>query len=450
MREQRIVLEPFGLLDILQCSGRVCGKSHGYMSIKGHIHNNRENEYLEMLLQDTWASVRIYDEDGRSEELFSGIVTEGGIEVENGLKTLEITIKTGSFLMDMKEHTRTFQNNGILYDMVLKTLTNSYFNSGCIMVKGQGQSIGKFLCQYQETDWQFAERLASYCNAVLFPNYIGSGVKFYFGLPYGVNRGVINPTEYSIKSTQSDITYKVVLRELFNIGDSVIFQGKSLYVISRDTNYTKGELYHTYKLTQDGQKTSDRLYNDNLAGVSLKASVTAVSGTDVCVSIEEDENKSASGSRCFPYATVYSSPDGTGWYCMPEKGDEVRVYFPSDKEEEAYVFSSVHMTSQDSTERCNPDYKSFMNKQGKEILFKPDSILVTNNEGMSLELSDEEGISIVSDKKIVLQSDEAIEITSVNERVDIVAPKQIALKQGSTNLVLSDNLTMQGAKVRLD
>lgn len=53
-------------------------------------------------------------------------------------------------------------------------------------------------------------------------------------------------------------------------------------------------------------------------------------------------------------------------------------------------------------------------------------------------------------KKIILQSEEAIEITSVNERVDIVAPQQIALQQGNTQMVLSDNLTMRGAKIRLD
>ena len=63
----------------------------------------------------------------------------------------------------------------------------------------------------------------------------------------------------------------------------------------------------------------------------------------------------------------------------------------------------------------NPDYKSFMNKQGKEVLLKPDSILITNNSGMSIELSDEEGISIISDKKIVFESEEAIELTSVKK-----------------------------------
>ena len=78
---------------------------------------------------------------------------------------------------------------------------------------------------------------------------------------------------------------------------------------------------------------------------------------------------------------------------------EVGVNPLYNNENEAYAFHSVHTKSTDSNERVNPDYKSFMNKQGKEILLKPDSILITNNDGMSVELSDEEGISIISDKK---------------------------------------------------
>ena len=48
------------------------------------------------------------------------------------------------------------------------------------------------------------------------------------------------------------------------------------------------------------------------------------------------------GARWFPYATVYSSGDGTGWYCMPEIGDKIRLYFPTEKEQDAYVISAYH------------------------------------------------------------------------------------------------------------
>lgn len=449
MREQRILLDPFNLLDILECSGRICADCHAYMSIKGHISKEKEEEYVQMLLGETWATVKACDENGGMSVLFSGIVTEGFIEVENNLKVLKVTLSSGSFLMDIKKHIRTFQNKDISYKSVLSVLMQPYANKGCIMEKGKGENIGGFLCQYQETDWQFARRLASRCHTVLYPNYIGNGVKFYFGMPHGRNWGEVNPTEYYLKQTDQ-IVYGIKARDIFDVGDSVLFQRHKLYVVSRYTEWRQGELLHTYELMQSQKEAQEIIYNDDLTGVSLKAAVTKVDGTDVMVSFLDDENKNACGSKSFSYATVYSSPDGTGWYCMPEIDDIVRIYFPSSHEDEAYALHSVHTKSTNSSERVNPDYKSFMNKQGKEILLKPDSILITNNDGMSLELSDDEGIFMTSDKKIVIQSQEAIEITSVKDRVDIVAPRQISLIQGDTQMVLSDKLTMRGAKIRLD
>ena len=449
MREQKIILEPFELLDVLECSGEIKANCHGRMLVKGHINQEKEQEYLQMLLTETWGSVKIRDDKGKEKILFSGIVTEGEIEVENGLKTLTVTMSTGSILMDLQDHLRTFQEKGLLYDAIMDVLMEAYTNSGCIISKGKGKSIEGFLCQYQETDWQFALRLSKRCHTVLYPNYIGVGIKIYFGMPNGKNHGDIHVTEYYQKQAHT-MSYGIKIREILDIGDTVMFCGRKLHVVSRNTKLEYGELYHTYELIQDEIESLITIYNDNLSGVSLNASVVKAEGTNIMVSFKGDENKKACGNKWFPFATVYSSPDGTGWYCMPEIGDNVRIYFPTHNEEDAYAFNAMHMESTDSSERTNPDFKSLMNKQGKEILFKPDSILITNNAGMSLELSDSEGISIISNKKIVLRSEEAIEITSVNERVNIVAPQQIALQQGNTQMVLSDNLTMRGAKIRLD
>ena len=405
MREQRIMVEPFELLDIICCDGKVGGNFHGYMKVRGHIRADKENEYIGLLLKETWATVKACDENGKITVLFSGIITEGGIEVENGLKILECTIKTGSFLMDLDEHTRTFQKKSTSFQKVLDILTSAYVSGGCIMRTGKEKQIQRFLCQYQETDWEFVRRLGSYCNSSLFPNYVGYGVKVYFGLPQGIYQGNVGSNEYEIQQSQEGVIYNVKLREIYNIGDTISFLNKICYIVSRETKLGGGELYHRYGISEKETSNQKPIYNNQLTGVSLLATVTSVDTTSVQVSIKEDENKAASGSKWFPFATVYSSLDGTGWYCMPEKKDQVRVYFPSNREDEAYVLHSMHMKSENPNERVHPEYKSFMNKQGKEILLKPDSILMTNNAGMSLEISDKEGISIVSDKAISIQSE---------------------------------------------
>lgn len=447
MREQRIVLEPFELLEVLECSGMVCANKHGFMTVKGYIESSREEEYLQMLTTPIWASIRVYDENGKGDVLFTGIVTDGSISVENGVKTLEVRMQTGSFLMDLDTHIRAFQDSGCTYNEILSSFEGSYQAYGYIMEAGNGESIKRFLCQYQETDWEFAKFIAELCGTVIYPNYIGSGEKIYFGRPAGVHRGQISLTEFGVRQTGRGIFYEGTLRESYDLGDSVNFNGQTMFVIKRRTEAQKGELYHTYTFgVQDTEEQTD--YQSHLTGVSLEAAVTGVKGTSVTLRIHKDEYRGA--ARWFPYATVYSSPDGTGWYCMPEAGDSARLYFPSQEADEAYVLNSVHLSAGDSGERSNPDHKSIMNKQGKEILLKPDSILITNNNGMSLELSDEDGISIISDKKITFESEDAIEITSVRANIDLVSPKKIALKQGNTSMVLSESMMMQGTKVRLN
>ena len=64
MKEQRIILEPFSLLDVLECRGEIGANCHGYMVIKGHISKESEKEYLQMLLREIWATVKVCDENG--------------------------------------------------------------------------------------------------------------------------------------------------------------------------------------------------------------------------------------------------------------------------------------------------------------------------------------------------------------------------------------------------
>ena len=97
----------------------------------------------------------------------------------------------------------------------------------------------------------------------------------------------------------------------------------------------------------------------------LMKSVLSVSRDKVKVHIKADGSQDVGTAKWFPYSTVYSSPVGTGWYCMPEVNDKVRLYFPNEKEEDAYVISSIHLEGGTATgggeaPRSNPDNKSII------------------------------------------------------------------------------------------
>ena len=107
----------------------------------------------------------------------------------------------------------------------------------------------------------------------------------------------------------------------------------NLYVYSVESNYHGEEMVHTYSLRTEKSYKMQRLYEFRMIGASMEGKVIAVKRDKVQVRIDDDENSTQNISKWFLYSTVYSSPDGTGWYCMPEIGDTVRVFIPSVEEE---------------------------------------------------------------------------------------------------------------------
>ena len=145
---------------------------------------------------------------------------------------------------------------------------------------------------------------------------------------------------------------------------------------------------------------------------------------------------------------------------MPEIGDHMRLYFPNEIEKNAYVISAVHeeipKTTLESYEanqkqppRSNPDNKSIMNKYQKEVELTPTSITLTNHKGMMIRLDDEEGIQIISDKDIKVESTKELSLSSKEESLSIEGKEEIKLVQGSTKMILKDEITVEGAKMKL-
>ena len=166
------------------------------------------------------------------------------------------------------------------------------------------------------------------------------------------------------------------------------------------------------------------------------------------VSIDEDESTKDLEGIWFSFSTVYSSSNGAGWYCMPEKGDKVRLYFPTEKEADAYVCSAVH-EDEGSGIRNNPENKIWRNKYGKEIRLTPDSISITNNRGDYIEISDDEGIKIVSKGNISIRAKDTIEISSEDSNISLTADKRIMLLQEDTQIILKDGIRVSGNGVNI-
>ena len=370
----------------------------------------------------------------------------------------------------------------------LDFIGKDYPNYGVFLTVGEAETVTDLIVQYKETDWAFAKRLVSRLNSFLVPDYVNGSGKYYFGMPKRNDQKSIDSSTYTIYKDVGEyidktgngvnglaendaVYYRVKDREIYDLGDNVSFQGESLMIHSIETYLEGNELVHYYSLKSEAGFQTRELLNERIIGASLEGEIIEVKTDQVKVHVkcddtqekakeqanvkcddtpEEAKAKEKATAKWFSFSTVYSSPDGTGWYFMPEEGDRVRLYFPGTAEQEGYVISATHLVSSDANARANPDNKSLKTKWGKEVLLTPDSIILSTNENrMRIELSDQKGINIISDKEITIVSDKSIAIASLSEEVQVTADKNINMKQGSTQLNLNKDVVFATSQLNV-
>ena len=236
-------------------------------------------------------------------------------------------------------------------------------------------------------------------------------------------------------------------REIYNLFDVIHAMGRDMLVSAISSEYDGQELVHTYTLQFPRGISPLRQHNEPQTGCSLAATVKAVRQDMVQIELHGDAHQDQQILTWFPYSTVYSSPDGTGFYCMPEIGDVVRLHVPERSEQPAYVASAVHL--EHSSARKNPDVKSIMNKHKKEIRFTPDSLVITNNAGMSIEIVDGDGIHIISDKNISIASAQDVTIASDSASVLLAGSAVVSLQQSGAGITLDGDINVSGGELRI-
>lgn len=466
MREYQIELEPFKYKALQNIVIKSTVNNHTEASVTMRIKDEDQEQYIAALAEQTWVKITGAGEQNGGNAirtvLFYGLVTDFTFSHDGYETILELKITSGTVLMDLQPHFRVFQNKDALCADIYGKLTASYEDGMAVCMEGQENRTEGVLIQYQETDWKFIRRLAGRKGLYLVPDVTKKGVKYTIGLPQENQRTIatdkikikLDINEYMEKSKngmsalQSADMMELIVedREIYRIGDSMLYRGKKYYIWQIVTRYDGAECVHTYYFrTKEALKVLPAVHQE-VTGCSFDAVITDVRKDKVQVEIAQDEWRAADGKKWFLYSTVYSSADGTGWYCMPEIGDSVCLYVP-EKEEDSFIISAVHKETDSA--RQNPDYKSLKTKYGKEILFTPDSILVTNNQGMIVEMNDSEGITITSDKDIVIEAEENLTIASTNASLLIAADDIVQVKQGGTTMTLSEDISFTGGEFRI-
>jgi len=231
--------------------------------------------------------------------------------------------------------------------------------------------------------------------------------------------------------------------------NKVNFKDRQLLVYKCETEMVGEVISNNYTLRDESGMKVRKVYNDNAVGVSLQGRILDTQKDKVKVSLEIDGSPTeCDGARWFEFATVFSQPDGTGWYCMPEIGDVVRLYFPDNEEKNAYVINSMHYPSSDPNSRTDPSVKSISTKYGKQLVMSPGSVEIIGNGNLLMRMTDDGGIEVNSDKKIILDAGDDIEING-GGKVTINGDAGINLTQAGANMTIQDDIVMSGGKVNI-
>jgi hypothetical protein len=461
-----IIVEPYKFQKVTKLKIVNELNEHSKLCLSGIISDENADKYVENAEAEETINVSLKDDEGNITVLFNGYVTKIGIKVNNDVRTLEIEALSKTFLMDVKKFSGTYQDENLTYESIFRKRNKGY--SDIIMLDNatDGAKIDGFIVQYKETDWEFLKRLASYFNVALVPECRMTGIKYSIGgadeyeaynideFNYSIEKGL---QEYSKKAANEAyelddlnlVSYEITTNKLMKLYNKVNFKGRRLLVYRNETELESGVITNKYILRDEKGMKVNRVFNNKMVGLSLQGRVLDAKKDKVKVSLEIDGSPTErDGARWFEFATIFSQPNGTGWYCMPEIEDVVRLYFPDSEEKHAYVINSMHYDGIDDSKRSDPSVKSISTKYGKEIVMSPGSVEIIGNGNVLMKMTDDGGIEVNSNKKIILDAKDDIEING-GSNVQIKGHRGIKLTQEGASMLIEDDITMSGGKVNV-
>jgi Uncharacterized protein conserved in bacteria len=417
---------------------------------------------------------------GKGEEmriLFSGIVTNMQISEQGQMKTVQIRAKSQSWLMDRTKYSRSYQNTKMTYRAMAEEVLDYYKDKedkeeqGNLICTGAEQEIKNLYIQYKETDWEFLKRVLSIAGLAITPDSRQDKLKLYVGVPelaeaelsyqvVGIDKDM--GSYYFLKANGRDVRtadftrYQIVSEQLLGMFETVTVQGKKLAVYSSRYVFKNQELLCVYGLQSPKGLKQAAVYPMHLIGMALTGKVVQVSGTKIQAALEIDGSHVERAIFWFPFSTLSASPDGSGWYCMPEEGDDVRIYFPSKQENEAVALSAVsnYDVSQAGGEdrMSDPNSRYLRTKSGQELALAPNHIKLSCGKQASSVAIDTDGKVTIQAQTMVRAEAETSVTIHAEENLNIHVAEQFVAQSLNGGQVIFDsgNIYIRGTQVNFD
>ncbi|WP_235332386.1 contractile injection system protein, VgrG/Pvc8 family [Paenibacillus terrae] len=433
-------------IDQLQITRTI--NDHTFLHISGMLSEEQGAACIGQNMEQEPIVIRQLDDQGQSlRRLFHGIVTQMSVNCTRGVYTFELKAASHSYQMDIKVKRRSYQDIHRTYDDLVTAMIRKYQYGDAIDTVTNHAKLETFVLQYEETDWAFLKRLASRFGSVLVPEVTAASPKVFFGMPEGKQYKVERDVFYRVRKTfheldtgkpgeraDSYVTYMIESLQYYALGDFItlpIGQGKELVVVRAVTTLTDGLLRTRYDLQAEQNIRYARYENDQATGISLTGTVLKVQQDFVQLQLDIDPKQDPAKACWFPVATRYVAEEHSGWYDMPEIGEQVELYLPTNREQDAYVTDSLR---QQRHANGQPNVKVWQHVQGSGVEMSEHELTLSTSDGFSITLHEDTGITINSPGDVQIQGGHVK--LDAGEELSLEAGTALYLKGGASSMVL--------------
>jgi hypothetical protein len=365
--------------------------------------------------------------------LFAGLIKEARVTYANGLYSLSADLVTGTYLLDMARVSRSFQDAGQTFEELFKDALERTPGAACL-IKVSDRPAGVPFIQHDETDWEFARRLASHLGSSLVADMAGGEPWFYLGLPWGRERGAVGETfiereidwlsywrlggESSGYTLRDFTCYYVESEDIYGVGDTLLCKGESLRVCGYEAATRQSALIFRYQLGTPARLARRVIYNERLQGASFTGAVLETRREDIRIHLDIDEGRPDKSAYFYPWL-----PDtGDALYLTPEVGDRVELTVWGIDEAVASAGIASRAGAGDNPLIADPDRRGLVTKGNKRLSLAPGQISVEGDRGKKaaprLTLLDDAGVGVATKGAVTIVAAGRLTLSARDVRVD--------------------------------
>ncbi|WP_235332655.1 contractile injection system protein, VgrG/Pvc8 family [Paenibacillus polymyxa] len=455
---------------------------HARLMITGSLESDQADTIITKASSDDKVELWYSDAKDQKHPLFMGQLYCVDVQHMHQEIVVNLDVISHSFKLDTQLKNRSFQHIHQKYVEIVDAVLADYKGSDKIDEAFEKKATNQFIMQYQETDWTFLKRLASHVGALLVPNIVSHHAQIWIGIPQGRQHIQLKEVPFTLQrkiapfldqeangwksATIGDYTrYTFEWDQMLRLGDEVERNHETYVITKREGQLIRGLMTWSYECALSAGLKVPKIYNRTIIGAAIEGKILDVSRNQVRLHLDMDNQQNPKDAQWFPY----SAEGNQVWYLMPEKGAQVKLYFPSADEDDAMVIQSVRTkpssvavppshaaqgavvespAERHQRKTADPGVKSFANPQGKEISLGNSELSMSAQEGsLYISMNTQHGVSLNSTQRIQIQATGSLSLSAGS--IQLRGTNGLHLNTTTDTLDLEQEVNSVSAEIQL-